>query len=426
MFERKIFWLVVAIRIAVLIGIVVIFGADRLLWSDSFVYRDLAQSIASGMRYTDSLRTPLYPIVLSLFVGWGAWGLATIVAVQAFLAALTSVFIFRIARWFVRPYPAAAAAVLFAAEPLSILLGALILPETFLLFFLVLFCYWFMRGYREERSLFLAYSAIALGCAILVKPVALYLWVIPVAFLLYAKHTRQALVYGGLIFALVLPWMVHNKLVFNTFAVTTHDTVSVCGYLLTSVFASEFGKDPSNMDVAIFPPKFLDAQARCTSSSMGIRIAMFEYPASFIKTMMLSSAAFLTNEGYGAFFQKAPEESIKAHHNYLTPVVFADVQWRRNIVGAARELSVPELLAVLGGKLFWVIVCLLAFMGMYSALRDFDMRPYALFLILVLLYFIGITVLSTAFGVGARLRYPITPILFVFAVLCLVRRYKFV
>lgn len=426
MFERRIFWWVASIKIALLVAVIVVFGADRLFWSDSFVYKDLAKSIVVGSGYGDSLRTPFYPVVVSLFVGWGSFGAVVVAVLQAILMALASVFLFRTARFFVSERPATLIALLFAFEPLSVLLNILILPETFLLLFLILFWYWFVRGYREDRMLFLAYSAIALVFAILTKPVALYLWVLPVCFLLYSKRIRRACVYGGLVFVLLLPWMIHNKIAFDAFTVTTHDKASVCGYLLTSVFASEFGKDPSNMDVSIFPPEFQKAQARCTTSGVGLRIAVFEYPASFVKTMVLSTAAFFTNEGYGAFFQKAPEESIKAHHNYLTPVVFADVEWRRNLIEAARELSVPVLAIIFAGKLFWTIIVLLACVGIYSGLKDAHTRMPTIFLVLVLLYFVGVTVMSTGFGVGARLRYPVTPILFLFAIFYLVRRYKIV
>ena len=141
---------------------------------------------------------------------------------------------------------------------------------------------------------------------------------------------------------------------------------------------------------------------------------LFDYPGFFVKTSLLSSASLLTNEGYAAFFERPPEEQVKIHHNYLTPAVFTSPDWRERVRAAIRELTGIELIAVLVGKLFWLLVSIFAFIGM--AYLSFVKKSLpAIFLMVVVVYFVTVTVISTGYGVGARLRYPIDPALLIFA-----------
>src|SRR3989344_101681 len=78
-------------------------------------------------------------------------------------------------------------------------------------------------------------------------------------------------------------------------------------------------------------------------------------------------------------------------------------------------LTVVELAVVIAGKVFWTFI---AIMSVFGAMRlvFIEKSSLAVFLLLVVLYFITVTVTSTGFGVGARLRYPIDPLLLLFAV----------
>ena len=89
--------------------------------------------------------------------------------------------------------------------------------------------------------------------------------------------------------------------------------------------------------------------------------------------------------------------------------------WRANVASALRELAPHELLVIFGLKLFWLVVLALAVVGAARTRRRGDV----LFLLLIAVYLVSVTVLSTAFGVGARLRYPIEPFMFILAALAL-------
>ena len=65
--------------------------------------------------------------------------------------------------------------------------------------------------------------------------------------------------------------------------------------------------------------------------------------------------------------------------------------------------------------MFRVGVLLFALIGVVIALRDEKKRTASIFLLLLVLYFVGATIFVAAYGAGARLRYPVDALLFLFA-----------
>ncbi len=412
---KILFICIFVLKVALVLFVFYWFGQEKFIWADSVTYSDLAQKLALGEGYNDPIRTPLYPFLLSLLMRFSSNAILYMSILQAFISSVIALLIWRIGIIFVSNRAALAIALITVFEPLSAIFNVLILPETFLLLFLLLFIYFFLRYMQQGSYGYLATSAFALVLAILTKPVATYLFFLPLAVLLWRKTFWHFVFFALLILALLLPWMIYNEIAFGNFGVSSHGDANVCGYLLTSVFSTEHGTDPSNMDQNLFPESFKDARRRCTSTVAGLKIAVLKYPQSFAKVVALSSLSYLTNDGYSVLFQKLPEDSIKAHHNYLTPAVFADREWPTKIILAARELGKKNLVIVLLGKIFWFFVALLAVVGALYLIHDQKKRLLTLFLVFIILYFICVSVLSTGYGVGARLRYPIEPILLIFA-----------
>ncbi len=393
-----------------------LFGQDHFFWGDSFTYIHSAESLLEEGVYDDARRTPLYPLLLAFFLWLSkSYGVAILLGLQVVAAAYSAVLVRRIAALFTKdPYPLLAA-ILFALEPLGAIMNILVLAETFLMLFLLIFIWHFLIYYKNPSRHTLIVAAVALAAAVWTKPVAAYLFIVPLGFLVFVLRKKQHVVlYTGIYCAAILPWILFVYSHFHFLGISAQGENNACGYMLTSVFSTEYRTDPSDMDASLFPSAFTQARASCTGTLSSIRIAL-QYPESFAKTLLLSTASMFTNEGYAILFQGAPEESLKAHHNYLTPAVFADAHWYMKIRGAAAELRPRELFIVVVGKLFWMAVTLLSMAGAYWSIIDRDERWQALFLLVVVLYFVSITVISTGYGVGARLRYPINPFLFIFA-----------
>lgn len=423
---RKLFFFILGCKVLGLIAFVALFGADRLMWSDATTYLDLGKNIIGGKGFVsrlgapNAIRTPLYPILIGFAYTYLPYGLVFIAFLQAVASAVVAWLVYAIALYFLRPAWAIGTAVLFAFEPISFLLHMLILPEAFLMLWFMAFLYFFLAYIESRQASHLLWSALFLALAMLTKPIVLYLFIVPVVFLLARKDTLRAMVFLAIILTLVASWMIRNYIVFGNLDISNDDVGNLCGYELPAVFATKYRKDPSNWDAVFTLPEFQEAHARCVSMRSALEIIVVENFPSFIKTTFFSTTAMLTNEGYAVFFEKPADQQVKIHHNYLTPAVFADAQWPSKIVAAARELTAGELGIVIVGKLFWIMLAVLAAVGAWKTV--FLQRSFAgVFMLVTILYFLGLTVVSTGYGVGARLRHPINPALMIFAATILVR-----
>ena len=425
--ERRIFILILGVKILLLFSFLFFFGETSLIWSDSTNYIDLGKNIFEGHGFSttygvggfltspDARRMPLYPFFLGFFDAYIPHGLVVVSFFQAIAAALTAVFLYRIGRLFLSSRWALAASLVFSLEPLIAVMHILIMPETLFVLFVLIFLWYFLEYLRERSSGDFFLSVAALGAAAYTKPIAIWLFAIPVFFILFTRRgVFKAFVFAVLFMLLLSPWMIRNYFVVGTPRLTTNDLGNLCGWELGGILATKHGIDSSNFDIIYSLPEYVRKREQCTSASAALKMFLFDYPGFFVKTSLLSSASLLTNEGYAAFFERPPKEQVKIHHNYLTPAVFTSPDWRERVRAAIRELTGIELIAVLVGKLFWLLVSIFAFIGM--AYLSFVKKSLpAIFLMVVVVYFVTVTVISTGYGVGARLRYPIDPALLIFA-----------
>ncbi|MEK7576477.1 MAG: glycosyltransferase family 39 protein [Patescibacteria group bacterium] len=422
--ERALFFFVLSIKILFLIGFLVLFGASRLEWADSQTYNELGINVFRGLGYghmqIDSLRLvpdlqfpPLYPIILAFFHLYFPHGFVVLSIVQAIIAAFSTVLIYRIGKEIMTNDAAVATALLFSFEPLTALTHILMMPETFFVFLLLVSIYFFIKLIDSYSAREVFISAGSLGVALYVKPVALYLAVLFVLLLATRHLWGAAILYAVLVGVLLCPWVLRNGYMGGSYVFSTHSTNAVCGYFVFSVFATEYHTDPSNMDAALLPSSFKSTLTECHGILSGVMITAFRYPISFIKTIVLSSVAFLSNEGYAIFFQDQLN-TIKRHNNYLTPTVFVMHDWQSKIVGAISAINPLQLIIILLGKLFWACIIALSFVGGLDLLRRRKITHGAVFLV-VIVYFIAAAVLGVGYAAGARLRIPIHPFLFILA-----------
>ncbi len=426
--ELKLFFFVVAAKIVLLAAVLLVFGESRLIWSDSATYIAIGRNIFEGHGFSttdtdrviftpNSIRTPLYPFIVGLFETYIPHGLVVVSFLQAVAAGFIALLVYKLGLLFFSPKWALLTALAVSFEPLISSIHILILPETFLVLFLLIFIFFFLRYFTEQYAKNLYISAVALALAVYVKPVALYLFFVPCIFLLFQKRgVVKMFLFLVILFVLLAPWMARNKAVVGTFDMTTDDTGNLCGWEMVGILAAKYRIDSSDFTTLYALPEYATAKSKCTSTVFALTMFLTEYPSHFLKTSILSAAALLTNDGYsGAFFKKPPDQQTKIHHNYLTPAVFTNTDWRAKISAAAGELTVVELAVVIAGKVFWTFI---AIMSVFGAMRlvFIEKSSLAVFLLLVVLYFITVTVTSTGFGVGARLRYPIDPLLLLFAV----------
>ena len=424
-FEKKLFLSVLIFKIIILAIFIGYFGSEKLVWSDSTDYLKIGRNIFSGNGFSNpgsdgvaienTIRTPLYPLLIGFFEQNVPFGLIFIAFLQAIVAATSAVLIYMIACFFLGHSYAVAASIISSFEPLISVIHMLIMPETFLLFFILLWIWFLLNHINNNNISSLIFSVVFLALAVYTKSIAFYLILIS-SIIITIKHRRLAkpLLAIFLLFILLAPWMAYNKFRAGTFAMTTDDVGNLCSWELAALISTKYRLDSTNWLLFMNSPEFLDVKARCVSTVRALSIFITEYPKEFITATALSAISLLTNDGYSVFFEKPADKQIKPHHNYLTPPVFVNHDWRAKVSAAIREMTGMELAIILAGKIFWLVLTLLAMIGMWYLLFLRRSLP-AFMLVLFAFYIIGATTISTGYGVGARLRYPIDPILIIFA-----------
>ena len=260
--SHKLFFGVLVAKIIFVFLFVGFFGEERLIWSDSSAYLNIGRNIFSGHGFSSSggdplvytpntVRTPVYPFLVGFFDRFVPHGLLVVSLLQAALAALAIVLIYQLARRFLDDYWAWGIALIASFEPLTSAIHILIAPEIFLLVFALLFLISFLRYLDDQHIADLLLSALWLGIATMIKPVALYLFVVPFLFLIffsirdyifsYVRREKRnssfwhIIVFLSIILLLLLPWEARNYVTDGIIGVTTDDAANICGWTLIGV-----------------------------------------------------------------------------------------------------------------------------------------------------------------------------------------------
>jgi 4-amino-4-deoxy-L-arabinose transferase-like glycosyltransferase len=173
--------------------------------------------------YPNAYHTPLYPLFLALLLLL-KMPLVGIVLIQSVFAALTVTLFYLIARQISNSENIAiVTGALAAVEPMSIYWGGLLMSDVIFAFFLTLSFYLLLKGNLVLMSL-------SLGLSAMVRPIALLFIPVFVAFVLFQSFSKQkdwssalrnALLVAILASVVVSPWFVRNKVVFDTWSMTS-------------------------------------------------------------------------------------------------------------------------------------------------------------------------------------------------------------
>lgn len=424
--ERLLLITVISVKILLVLAVFFLFGEDRFVWADTMHYSGLGKNIFLGNGFSfpnddgvsfvpTTAFMPLYPALLGFFSLYIPHGLVALSLLQAVAAGFTALFIFRIGKFFLPDSWALGAALVASFEPLVAAIHLLLMPETFFIFFVTVFLYYFLLCLQQEEKADTYKAVAALVLALYTKPAAAYLVIIAAVFLLFSRNGfRRAAVFISIMVLAVLPWTMRNNAVAGTYVLNTNGARNICSWGLSSLIAVKYRVDSSNWDTTVHLPEYVAVKERCTSVGRALWIFSTEYPVQFPVMLALSGMSVLTNEGYTVFFEN-PDEQLKIHNNYLTPAVFSNRDWPQKITAAFHEFSAPELFAIFAGKLFWLAVSILAAIGIYRSLRERKTRILTIFLLVVIIYFVGASMLAAGLSAGARYRYQVDAILIIFA-----------
>ena len=190
-------------------------------------YLSVGQSIAEGRGFqyhgiTSALRTPIYPLFLSVFYFFHL-PLWLVPVAHDILGAMTAVLLTLIgARWFSQK-AGTTAGLLWAFEPYNVFLDNTVMSETLFIFLLVLSLYCFCRWYDSGRNKFSAITGFVLGTTVLTRPIAPFVLAAVFLFFLILRRGKinlgKAVIAGCVFLAVfsftIMPWLWRNYRVFG-------------------------------------------------------------------------------------------------------------------------------------------------------------------------------------------------------------------
>lgn len=217
--------------IAFLLGCVFIFLIKPFPGADFAVYQRLGWNLSQGNGFSDSpaspyapmgWRTPLYPVFLALFYKFYGLNNTVVFLAQAFLHALSALFLVLIAKELFSKVIAYTAGFLFALYPVSAYWVGVLYNETLATFLLILITYFLLKYSKQKRSVYLEVAFFCSALSMLNRPVfALYPFFIVGTLLVGGFKIKEIILkvlMGLIVIGITLsPWIIRNYSTYKKF-----------------------------------------------------------------------------------------------------------------------------------------------------------------------------------------------------------------
>lgn len=198
--------------------------APVLVTKDSFEYFQPAFNMLNGLGFDLALRRPpIYPLFAAGVMKVLGQNLAAIALVQHLLGTLTVALAYALGRLTFGRTTGLLAGLLVALDSVLVLHEHYILSEPLFTLVLLAACLAFVVALRRDRSRWYLLAGLALGLAILARPVAqVVLLAVPIGIVARRGSVRAAwrptLLVLGAAALLVVPWMARNRLTYGSFS----------------------------------------------------------------------------------------------------------------------------------------------------------------------------------------------------------------
>ncbi|MEX0931917.1 MAG: glycosyltransferase family 39 protein [Candidatus Paceibacterota bacterium] len=424
----------IGIRLILLVSLLVYGGTNTLIWGDTAQYLNLAQNVVEGDGYIydkfdglpNAYRPPGYPAYLMPFVYFGIplW-VASIP--QILLSTLVGVLVFFLARKYLHfgVLTSTFAGLLTVLEPMQAYYSVVLLPDILTTVLLLVGLLYIFSFLEKTHWMHLGIGAVLLGISLYIRPVALYLGVLLLVAYTLRDYWRGKIVWirtGALLFVVVvmmfamMPWQARNL---NVFGVA--DFVSAGAYnfftygaTFTNAVAKGIGYDESLEELRTrYEGGLPDKNDRRSMKNN-------EYYNTVSKEVILNNPVPYTTAyliGLNTFFFSGNYHQILKHHGLIDApqrgLSFSLILSNEGPVAVLKTLGkhvfTPYVGLALFGKIFWVLISVGAFIGMWL----FRKHEFTFMACIVTLYFCA-TLLQTTMGVEARHRYTLNPLLFLY------------
>lgn len=227
------------------------FNPEGFWITDSGEYWRLAENLINHLQFSKSngapfepehLRTPLYPLYISLINLTGG-GLYAVIISQIIIS-LATIWVVWKTTWLIsfNKISSGIAASFFALDLPSMIFSNYVLSETLYVFLLASAVYLFVLHYRYKKIHFLISFGFVAGLTALCRPSSIYLLALwPILLLFSNENFRIKLSRASLftlIFALtILPWLVRNKTTFDKFFFSTTSDFMMAAWVAPNIKA---------------------------------------------------------------------------------------------------------------------------------------------------------------------------------------------
>ena len=373
-----------------------------------------------GETESQSYLMPGYPLLLAVIFFLGG-GVKSVVVLQTLLAGLSAVLVYRIGKE-IAPAVGSMAAWVFVFDPISIFYATTILTETVFVFLVLGGVYVFFWRFSSAWWN-MALVGILIGLSVYIRPNAI---VFPLIFFIalcvfrerawtWKQTLLRGVVLGGVAFLIVFPWMLRNKLIFDTWDLTAVSTIQWYWYNAPLYYA--YTHDITHTEAldifherlrAINPHQSNDGTLR---NAPYMRQVAFEYlredPFGYVWFHVVKSIPFFVSDGLRDIARRL--EVVGDQPDIGGLLLRGDLH---SVISFFREHTLAAVLLVAGAA-FWGFVTLgmVAAIFLGGALSLASRRA-----LYVSIGLIAVTILIAAGpNANARYRLSVSPFLFIAA-----------
>lgn len=370
-----------------------------------------------------SFPAPGYPIIIALswliiprFLAIALW--------QGIVYSLFVVFVYKFSRLFFNNFVSLGAALFMAFEPFSLFWSSVIMSETPFLLFFILSLYYLALFWQNRTKKYFIYSSFFLGISALIRPIAVFFYPVVVVISLimlwrkisWRSFVKFMAVYLVVFLIIISPWCLRNKIRFGSFTISNlphylYFLTASRDFLILSKGMSQTQADTYLQNLAVqkagvknFDEMF--CQDRYFPILKEISFSLIKAnPFNYLKWHIIKSLPVLTDSGWLNILLFWKVDLGKAQSISLSNLVS-----QRNIKTIFLTLKDDYIFLIrIIGIIFWLIIDLIALIGLFLMLKKKELFKIALVMLAIISYF----VFASSWGAMARLRLPFQPFLFI-------------
>jgi 4-amino-4-deoxy-L-arabinose transferase-like glycosyltransferase len=394
-------------------------------------YYELSQNIIAGNGFSfdqvepyrpNTLRPPVWPFMIAGIAGLFKtyWAVFIFEIILGSLIPVLGVYIAR--RLFEKRAIWLGTGILLALEPYAVFLSTVFYTETMFTFLFLIFFIFLIR-YFETRSIRnLVWMSVFMGLATLVKPTIQYVPVVLPFIILWSYRgsiNRKVFEHIGIligVFMLIItPWLYRNYVEFGKVGMSAQPAFNLYVYLVPTVLSIDSGTNfrteyESFVKKDGFDENEISLATADTYKDQALEVIL-EHKAALVKSVATTFVTFFTHDGMLTFLAYAGKTIENRLDKPALAILLENPLKLFSIISSYAQSGAITIILM---RLFWIVVTLFSFVGVWMYLRREKITPAILSAIFLVAYF-ALTTSINGLGVNARFRVPVNLFIFAFA-----------